>query len=83
MKLRRAVATYEACSANEVASGSKAQMIYFVEDAQKDIGALADLVQDMATALREATAALQGADLGSVIDLDYLGELITKAEGRA
>jgi hypothetical protein len=51
MKLRRTVATYGACSPNEVASGSKAQMIYFVEDAQKDIAALADALADCQSVL--------------------------------
>jgi len=57
-KLRRTVATYEACTPNEVASGSKAQMMYFVEDAQADIGALADANANLLGALQQCQRAL-------------------------
>ena len=49
--MRRTVATYEACTPEEVASGSKAQMMNFVADAQRDIGALADALTECQRAL--------------------------------
>lgn len=58
MKLRRTVATYEACSPNAIASGSKAQMMYFVEDAQKDIGTLADTLTELREAAKRVLAGL-------------------------
>jgi hypothetical protein len=39
--LRRPLATYEACKPDAVASGSQAQMMKFVDDAQADIASLA------------------------------------------
>ncbi len=38
--MKRALAQYEGCSPDAIASGSKAQMMYFVEDAKADIAQL-------------------------------------------
>lgn len=54
MSLRRSLATYQACSPNAVASGSKAQMMYFVEDAKADIATLAALLDEAVEALSYA-----------------------------
>ncbi len=43
--LRRTLASYEACKANPIASGSKAQMMYFIEDAKADIATLATALE--------------------------------------
>lgn len=51
MKLRRTVATYEACTPEAVSGGSQAQMMNFVRDAQHDIGALADALHECRKAL--------------------------------
>lgn len=45
-KLRRTLASYQGCTANAVATGSKAQMMYFVEDAKADIASLSDALRE-------------------------------------
>ncbi|CDP51965.1 hypothetical protein [Devosia sp. DBB001] len=57
-KLRRTVATYEAIHPEAVASGSKAQMMYFIEDATADIANLADAKADLVDALQLCQRAL-------------------------
>lgn len=42
MNLQRTLEQYANCTASGVAGGSKAQMMYFVEDAKKDIATLAE-----------------------------------------
>ncbi|NLS03570.1 hypothetical protein HGP14_09390 [Rhizobium sp. P32RR-XVIII] len=39
IKLERSVEQWAGCDANAIASGSKAQMMHFVQDAKKDIAA--------------------------------------------
>jgi hypothetical protein len=43
--LKRALSQYEGASPNAIASGSTAQMIFFIEDAKHDIAALASELQ--------------------------------------
>ncbi len=49
MKLKRQPVQYEGCTPKAIASGSEAQMMYFVEDAKADIatllGALGDVIR--------------------------------------
>ena len=42
MNLQRTLEQYANCTASGVVGGSKAQMMYFVEDAKKDIATLAE-----------------------------------------
>lgn len=56
--LRRSLERYEGCTANAIASGSKAQMMYFVEDAKADIAT-------MGAALVEAKEAISYAMRGT------------------
>lgn len=45
--MRRSLERYQLCSADAIASGSKAQMMYFVEDAKADIATLAHSLSDV------------------------------------
>jgi len=56
--LRRTLSQYAGCTPNGVASGSKAQMMYFVEDAKADIAALAQSNGELLSVLRECQSAL-------------------------
>ena len=60
--LRRSLESYQGCAANAVASGSKAQMMYFVEDAKADIDTLATSLADV---LRILEAVKLSAGLGT------------------
>lgn len=60
--LRRSLDSYRGCLADAVASGSKAQMMYFVEDAKADIATLAASLSDV---LRILDAVRLSAGLGT------------------
>ncbi len=57
--LRRTLASYEACKANPIASGSKAQMMYFIEDAKADIATLATALEGSQAEVERLTRALK------------------------
>lgn len=57
-QLRRPLSQYAGCTPNGVASGSEAQMMYFVEDAKADIASLARSNADLLSALRECQSVL-------------------------
>ena len=51
LRLKRKPEQYAGASPNAIASGSKAQMMYFVEDAKSDIAALLDRIESLEKAL--------------------------------
>lgn len=68
--MRRALEQYASCSPDAIASGSKAQMMYFVEDAKADIALLAEQLDDARLERDEAITNGQDriADLGAELD---------------
>lgn len=52
-KLVRTLAGYAGCSADAIASGSKAQVMYFIDDAKADIATLADENERLRAELNE------------------------------
>lgn len=70
--LARPLASYAACSPDAVASGSKAQMMYFVEDAKADIAKLAATIATLRRERDEAIARAEAAE----------AELLENARGR-
>lgn len=90
--LRRSLEQYAGCNPHAVASGSKAQMMYFVEDAKADIATLArellscrTVAPTMLEALKEVrkfhhTFAMNGSVHKAVIDAIALAEGRTPTE---
>lgn len=60
LPLTRSLERWANCSPRAVSDGSPAQMFHFVEDAQKDIAALAVRIEQLKTALTEAADKLEG-----------------------
>lgn len=59
LNLRRPLATYQGCSPKAVASGSTAQMMYFVEDAKADIATLAQATVEISAAAADYAKLIQ------------------------
>lgn len=58
--MRRLPIQYASASPNAIASGSKAQMMYFVEDAKHDIGVLLKEIERLKTEARAAIESKAG-----------------------
>lgn len=76
--MRRSLESYRDCQGSAIASGSAAQMAYFVEDAKADIAALAASLADV---LRILDAVKLSAGLGTkqVARMDVARAALTKA----
>jgi len=74
LRLKRKPEQYAGASPNAIASGSKAQMMYFVEDAKSDIAALLDHIEALRKALEPFVEA--GETARKVADLHGENEFV-------
>jgi len=59
IKLARSLETYARCVPESVASGSSSQMVFFVEDAKKDIATLASRIEELEELGRQSICFLE------------------------